>query len=190
MDWAIGDQTGTMTANNVNYVQALRSASVLVQILGEPSYARELQDWADLVSEAINRTLYNPKTGVYDESGDHKGTFAQDTNVLAVLDGIAPAANRLGILHRTQAALSTANGTRAFSDGSGRIDIISPFMSVFEVSALFDSGETAKPRDIWGNTPATTKLFVPSANIPSANTSRRRSMACSPYVIYQLIDIA
>jgi alpha-L-rhamnosidase len=78
---------------------------------------------------------------------------AQDANSLAVLYGVAPGDQASSILQAMETVLRTPNGPRAFSTGSGA-DVISPFISGFDVYAHFEAGDAAGALDltrtVWG----------------------------------------
>jgi hypothetical protein len=73
-------------------------------------------------------------------------TVAQDANSLAVLYGVAPGDQASSILQAMETVLRTPNGPRAFSTGSGA-DVISPFISGFDVYAHFEAGDAAGALD-------------------------------------------
>ena len=161
LDWAIQTQTGAVTEYNALYFRALQNSSAMARLLGDDRYAARLDVVAAQVKQAINAELFDTATGVYDASSDHRGTYAQDANVMAALYGIAAPARATAILAKISAVLDTPNGPRAFSDGTGLSDVISPFVSGFEVEARFESGDEAGAlaliRKLWG------PMAVPSA---------------------------
>ena len=82
MDWHYydGNLTGAVTEYNALYYQALLDGSMLAQAAGFANLAAGYAAQAALVKTAINNTLFNATTGVYDISDSIKGTVAQDAN--------------------------------------------------------------------------------------------------------------
>jgi len=154
MDWALDDQTGAVTAYNAVYYEGLLDMSKVAAALGQPADTRLWAQRAATVKAAVNATLFDAKTGVYDVSTSLRGTYAQDANSLAVLFGIAPRSKAASILTTMNARLATANGPQGFSNGTGLTAVISPFMSAFDVDAELSVGQSAGAlsliRALWG----------------------------------------
>lgn len=153
MDWSIDDNVGSVSEYNTLYAHALHAVAALSQELGMQG-ADELNQQADAIAQKINQKFFNRGTGVYDLSADHRGTVAQDTNALAVLYGVAPVKGAADVLHAADAILATPNGPRAFSDGKNLTELISPFISGYEVDAYFSIGDAEHAlgliRQVWG----------------------------------------
>ena len=158
-DWHPHDQsklTGTVTEFNALYYHALRGAARLAEAIGHEDVGAGYQAEAALVKNAINTTLFDATTGLYDISDQLRGPVAQDANAMAVLFGVAPRNQRAAILQRLAAALDTPNGPLAFSPGSTILSqIISPFISSFDAWARFENGDAvgalALIRTVWGH---------------------------------------
>jgi alpha-L-rhamnosidase len=158
-DWHPHDQsklTGTVTEFNALYYHALREAARLAEAIGHEDVGAGYEAEATLVKKAINTTLFDATTGLYDISDQLRGPVAQDANAMAVLFGVAPRNQRSAILQRLAAALDTANGPLAFSPGSTILSqIISPFISSFDAWARFENGDAdgalALIRTVWGH---------------------------------------
>ena len=158
-DWHPHDQsklTGTVTEFNALYYHALREAARLAEAIDHKDIGAVYEAEAALVKNAINTTLFDATTGLYDISDELRGLVAQDANAMAVLFGVAPRNQRSAILQRLAAALDTVNGPLAFSPGSTILSqIISPFISSFDAWARFENGDAvgalALIRTVWGH---------------------------------------
>jgi alpha-L-rhamnosidase len=158
-DWHPHDQsklTGTVTEFNALYYHALRESARLTEAIGHEDVGADYEAEAALVKNAINTTLFDATTGLYDISDQLRGPVAQDANAMAVLFGVASHNQRSAILQRLAAALDTANGPLAFSPGSTILSqIISPFISSFDAWARFENGDAAGAlaliRTVWGH---------------------------------------
>lgn len=158
MDWHPQDGTkltGTVTAFNVLYYRALRDASLMAWALGDQSNGNAYDAEATLVKNAINGTLFDTATGLYDLSDQIHDVMAQDANALAIAYDVAPPEQRTSILARLAATLGTPNGTMAFTPGSPYSQVVSPFVSSFEVWARFEANDAAGAlaliRNEWGH---------------------------------------
>jgi alpha-L-rhamnosidase len=145
---------GTVTQVDIHYYAALSEAARLADALGQANVAAEYDAEAGLVKDAINATLFDATTGLYDISDSLRGPAAQDANAFAVLFGVAPGSKWNSILGNLKAALNTANGPLAFAPASGFTVIISPFSSSFEAWARFEAGDATGAlsliRTVWG----------------------------------------
>ena len=130
-----------MTAFNALYYRALRDVAYIEASLGNTAKAAAYNQTAGKVRTAINANLRNPGTGTYYLSESDHSTFAQDANAMAVLFGIAPAADVPGILNALK-TLWGPHGSGPFS-GSTYSNLISPFITAFEVEADYLAGDTA-----------------------------------------------
>jgi alpha-L-rhamnosidase len=142
MDWNVNTQIGTVTEYNALYYRALTNAAALAQALGHMDEGAALTQLAALVKSEVNATLFDAAAGRYDLSNLDRTTVAQDANILAVLYGVALPDRTASVLQSTEAALQTPHGPRAFSSGSGA-NVISPFISGFDVYAHFEAGDAA-----------------------------------------------
>ncbi len=158
LDWDYydGAKTGAVTAYNVIYDQTLRDAATMARALGQRAQAATYAQQAASLRAAINRVLFDRATGLYSVSDTAPGSFAQDGNSLAVVDEIAPAAQRAHILAALRKGLpSTPYGPLPFSTGTGYRQAVSPFVTNEEVQARFAAGDTAGAlallRRVWGH---------------------------------------
>jgi alpha-L-rhamnosidase len=156
MDWHYydGALTGAVTEYNALYYQALLDGSVLAQAAGFANLAAGYEAQAALVKTAINSTLFNATTGVYDLSDSIKGKIAQDANSSVIVTGIAPTSAVSPILTTLQTALWTEYGPLSFSANTGFKAYISPFASKIELEARFQANDTTDAltllHDLWG----------------------------------------
>jgi alpha-L-rhamnosidase-like protein len=143
-DWDFydGAKTGVVTVFNDLYYRTLRDLAYIEANLGSTAKAAAYNQTADQVRNAINANLFNPATGTYYLSESDHTTFAQDANALSVLFGIAPAGQVPGILSALR-SLWGPHGSEPFSAGSPYSDLISPFITAFEVEADYQAGNTA-----------------------------------------------
>jgi hypothetical protein len=142
-DWDFydGAKTGTVTAFNDLYYQSLRDVAYIEASLGNTAKAAAYNQTAGRVRDAINANLFNPATGTYYLSESDHSTLAQDANALSVLFGVAPAGKVPGILNALK-TLWGAHGSEPFS-GTTYSNLISPYITAFEVEADYLAGDTA-----------------------------------------------
>ncbi len=142
-DWDFydGAKTGVVTAYNALYYQALRDVAYIEDSLGNAAKAAAYNQTAGKVRNAINASLLNSAAGTYYLSESDHSTLAQDANALAVLFGIAPAADVLRILNSLK-TLWGPHGSEPYS-GTTYSNLISPFITAFEVEADYLAGDTA-----------------------------------------------
>jgi alpha-L-rhamnosidase len=183
---------GTVTQVDIHYYAALREAAQLAIALGQANAAAEYRAEAAAVKEAINATLFNATTGLYDIADSLRGPAAQDADAFAVLFGVAPADKQASILQNLKTALYTANGLLAFAPASGFTVIISPFASSFEAWARFEAGDAVGAlsliRTEWGHmrkgqpfySGGTWERMTPDAVPDSAATSLAHGWASGP----------
>jgi hypothetical protein len=147
-DWDFydGAKTGVVTEFNELYYRSLRDVAYIESNLGNAAQAAADNQSADLVRAAINANLLNSATGTYYLSESDHVTFAQDANALAVLFGIAPAADVPVILTALK-TLWGAHGSAPFS-GTTYSSLISPYITAFEVEADYLAGDTATAEDL------------------------------------------
>jgi hypothetical protein len=141
-DWDFydGAKTGVVTAFNDLYYRALRDVAYIEASLGDTAKADTYNQTADNVKNAINANLFNPATATYYLSESDHTTFAQDANALSVLFGIAPSDKVPGILSALR-TLWGAHGSEPYT-GSTYSNLISPFITAFEVEADYQAGDT------------------------------------------------
>jgi alpha-L-rhamnosidase len=144
-DWDFydGGKNGEVTEYNLLYYKTLLDGAVLASAAGDGAQAATYTTDAANLKAAINAHLYNSATGLYYLSNQDTTTVAQDANSLAVLYGVAPAAQDPAILASLKTDLwTTSYGPQPFS-GSSYADVISPFVSGYELDASFASNDTA-----------------------------------------------
>jgi hypothetical protein len=154
-DWNLETPTGEVTYVNAAYIQALNSAAGLAGALGQTAEAKQWASQAAAVKAAINRRLWDAKTGLYDPSSNLRGSAVQDANVTAILAGIPGRSRARGIVKVLRRALATRYGPVAASaDATGYIRDISPYMGSFNVLADFEAGNESAAlqlmRQEWG----------------------------------------
>jgi alpha-L-rhamnosidase-like protein len=142
-DWDFydGAKTGVVTEFNELYYQDLRDVAYIEANLGNTAKAAAYDQTADHVRDAINANLLSPATGTYYLSETDHTTLAQDANALAVVLGIAPADKVPGILSALK-TLWGPHGSEPFS-GTTYSNLISPYITAFEVEADYLAGDTA-----------------------------------------------
>jgi hypothetical protein len=141
-DWDFydGAKTGVVTAYNALYYRALQDVAYIEAGLGNTAKAAAYNQTAGQVRDAINANLLNPSTGTYYLSESDHATLAQDGNALAVLFGIAPAPDLPRILNSMK-SLWGPHGSEPYS-GTTYSNLISPFITAFEVEADYLAGDT------------------------------------------------
>lgn len=93
-DWAPMDtpSVGVVTHQNCLAVLALKEAAELASWLGESELAREWQEMAEKLSDAINRWLWNDERQAYTDclrDGVQSRVFSQQTQTAAYMAGVA-----------------------------------------------------------------------------------------------------
>ncbi|WP_329457289.1 alpha-L-rhamnosidase-related protein [Streptomyces sp. NBC_01497] len=156
-DWDFydSDKGGEVAAYNILYYKALLDGAGLATAAGEASQAAAYRADAQALKARINERLYDPESGLYKISDTQSGV-AQDANALAVLYGVAPSSKQAEILGKLKSALwTTPYGPLPFSSGAGDRDLVSPFVSGFELQARLAAGDTANAQellhDVWGH---------------------------------------
>lgn len=157
-DWDFydGNKTGEVSAYNMLYYKTLIDGAALASAAGQSSPAATYTANAAALKTAINAHLYNSSLGVYELSNTQTTVVAQDANALAVLYGIAPAANDAAILATLKSDLWTSSyGPVPFSNGSGFSSVISPFVGGFELNARYAANDAADAESLlateWGH---------------------------------------
>lgn len=138
LDWDPydGPKTGVVAKFNMLYYRILTDVAYLERHLGNSGKAAGYLTTAAKVKAAINADFFNPATGAYDSSESSRGTIAQDANSLAVLFGIAPPDKVRGILQALK-SLWGPHGSQAYSANANQSTLISPYITGFEVEALY-----------------------------------------------------
>ena len=151
-DWDFydGAKPGVVTAFNDLYYRALRDVAYIEDNLGNTAKAVAYNQTADNVKNEINANLFNPATGTYYLSESDHTTFAQDANALSVLFGIAPDGKVPGILSALK-TLWGPHGSEPYT-GSTYSNLISPFITAFEVEADYAAGDTGDAEQLLGLT--------------------------------------
>jgi alpha-L-rhamnosidase len=153
-DYYDGNKTGEVTEYNLLYYKALQDGAILATAAGDPSQAAAYTADAAALKSAINAHLHDSATGLYYLSDGDTADVTQDANSLAVLYGVAPASDDARILAALKTDLwTTPYGPRPFS-GGGYADVISPFVSGYELDARFAENDTADAetllKSVWG----------------------------------------
>lgn len=156
-DWDFYDsgKNGEVTAYNVLYYKSLLDGAALATAAGDSADAASYTDQAAALKTAINAHLYNSGNGLYYLSNEDTSTVAQDANVLAVLYGVAPASDVSTILSTLKTDLwTTPYGPKPFT-GSTYADVVSPFISGYELDARLAADDTADAEalltSVWGH---------------------------------------
>jgi len=153
-DYYDGAKTGEVTEYNLLYYKALEDGAILASAAGDSSQAATYTADAAALKTAINAHLYNSSTGLYYLSNGNTTIVAQDANSLAVLYGVAPASDDATILADLKTDLWTTSYGPVPYTGSTYSDVISPFVSGYELDASFAANDTtdadALLNTLWG----------------------------------------
>jgi alpha-L-rhamnosidase len=189
-NWNLEYLSGTLTANNVLYYQALVDGAQLADAVGQTGLGRQYQLQATTLRQAINRTLWDPSLGAYDAGTAERGVVAQDANALALLFGVAPAADVQTILNTMRSRLLTPFGALRVSTPApaGFNQDISPFIGSMQLWAMFAAGDTNGAMQLltseWGpmaaSDPGGTFWERLSSNGTSAGTSYAHGWSTGP----------
>ena len=133
----------------------------MASALGQADAAAAYTAAAAQLRTAINTTLFNASTGLYDVSTAQPGVADQQGNAYAVLYGVAPAPgtsvaallqNLTAALYRTPTA-PNATGPVPVQQSSGSTQV-GPYTSAYELFARFENGDAAGAlaliRNEWG----------------------------------------
>jgi alpha-L-rhamnosidase len=155
-DYYDGDKTGEVTEYNILYDKALLDGAMLATAVGQTAQASTYTQEAAALKTAINAHLFDSSTGLYDISNTQTTGVAQDANSLAVLYGVAPAADDASILAALKSDLWTNQyGPVPFSASSGNSQRPSPYASGYELDARLAAGDTADAEQLlttlWGH---------------------------------------
>ena len=156
-DWDFYDpgKTGAVTEYNLLYYKALLDGAVLATAAGDTTDAATYTSDAAALKTAVNDNLYDSSTGLYYLSNTDTTTVAQDANSLAVLYGVAPAADDATLLAALKTDLwTTPYGPEPFT-GSTYSSVISPYVTGYEVDASLSANDTADAesllKTVWGD---------------------------------------
>ncbi|MFJ8988835.1 alpha-L-rhamnosidase C-terminal domain-containing protein [Streptomyces sp. NPDC102279] len=156
-DWNFydSDKGGEVSAYNILYYKTLLDGAALATAAGEASQAAAYRADAETLKTRINERLYDSKSGLYKISDTQSGV-AQDANALAVLYGVAPPSKHEEILAKLKSVLwNTPYGPLPFSSDAGNKELVSPFISGFELQARLADGDTANAQEllhnVWGH---------------------------------------
>lgn len=156
-DWDFYDsgKNGEVTAYNVLYYKSLLDGATLATASGDSADAAAYTNRAAALKTAINAHLYNSGNGLYYLSNADTTTVAQDANALAVLYGVAPASDVSTILSALKTDLwTTPYGPKPFT-GSTYADVVSPFISGYELDARLAANDTSDAEAllsaVWGH---------------------------------------
>ncbi|MFJ9348576.1 alpha-L-rhamnosidase C-terminal domain-containing protein [Streptomyces sp. NPDC101237] len=157
-DWDFydGDKGGEVSAYNVLYYKTLLDAADLATAADRPLVAAQYSTDAAALKERINARLYDPDTGLYKISDTQTTGTAQDANATAVLYGVASPAQSKTILAKLKTNLwTTPYGPLPYSKDTGYRELISPFVSGFELQARLENDDTANAEELldteWGH---------------------------------------
>jgi alpha-L-rhamnosidase len=155
-DYYDGAKTGEVTEYNILYYKALLDGAMLATAAGQTSQAATYTSEAAALKTAINANLFDSSTGLYYISNTQTTGVAQDANSLAVLYGVAPAADDASILASVKTDLWTSQyGPEPFTSNAGYSSVISPYISGYNLDALLSTGDTADAESLlttlWGH---------------------------------------
>jgi alpha-L-rhamnosidase len=155
-DYYDGAKTGEVTEYNILYYKALLDGAMLATAAGQTSQAATYTSDAAALKTAINAHLFDSSTGLYYISNTQTTGVAQDANSLAVLYGVAPAADDASILASLKTDLWTSQyGPEPFTANAGDSSVISPYISGYNLDALLTTGDTADAESLlttlWGH---------------------------------------
>lgn len=148
VDWDFYDSFGSKPLKNgvnaefnIIYYRTLQDMAYLENALGNTAQADAYTATAATVKAAINADLWNPTTGAYDESEGARGVIGQDANSLALLYGVAPPDDDASIVAALK-SLWGPHGSAAYSANADASPLISPYMTGYEVEALYAIGDS------------------------------------------------
>jgi alpha-L-rhamnosidase len=155
-DYYDGAKTGEVTEYNILYYKALLDGAQLATAAGQSAQATTYTQEAAALKTAINAHLFNSSTGLYYDSNTQTTGVAQDANALAVLYGVAPAADDASILAALKTDLWTNQyGPLPFTASTGYAQEVSPYASGYELDARLATGDTADAEQLltteWGH---------------------------------------
>ncbi len=150
------DKGGEVSAYNILYYKTLVDGASLATAVGDTSTAASYTAQADALKSRINARLFDTGTGLYKISDTRTTGTAQDANALAVLYGVAPPEQQAAILDKLKTDLwTTPYGPLPYSGDAGYSDLISPFVSGFELQARLAADDTANAEALlhteWGH---------------------------------------
>lgn len=146
-DYYDGPKKGAVTSFNALYYRVLCDVADMADAVGKKDEAQHLRSSAQALRATINRVLFNTRTGLYDVSDQERGTVSQDSNVLAVLYGVASKEASPAILAKLRTQLSTQYGPKPFGEMRYK-PMISPFISGFELVSRFETDDDLSAFDL------------------------------------------
>jgi Bacterial alpha-L-rhamnosidase C-terminal domain/Bacterial alpha-L-rhamnosidase 6 hairpin glycosidase domain len=193
LDWDLydGPKTGGVTEFNALYYHDLLAGADMARALGDDDQADAYASQAAALRHAINTTLYDTPTGVYDISTEKRGSIAEDANVAAVLYGVASPARAEEVLSKLK-QLWISTGSEPFSSDTGYSTLVSPFINGFDVQARFASADTTSAyallRRVWGQmvtpgnqyTGAFWENYTPSGMVSDGSISLAHGWSSAP----------
>ncbi|MGH2886262.1 MAG: alpha-L-rhamnosidase C-terminal domain-containing protein, partial [Solirubrobacteraceae bacterium] len=180
-----------VTEFNALYYHDLLAGAELARALGDDDQADAYASQAAALRHAINTTLYDTSTGVYNISTEKRGTIGEDANVAAVLYGVAQSARAEKILAKLK-QLWIPTGSEPFSPDTGYSTLVSPFINGFDVQARFAAGDTVDAysllRRVWGRmvtpgdqyTGAFWENYTPSGAVSNGSISLAHGWSSGP----------
>ncbi|HEU5265388.1 MAG TPA: alpha-L-rhamnosidase C-terminal domain-containing protein, partial [Jatrophihabitans sp.] len=145
MDWAFdnGPSVGEVSYFNMLYYHLLTEMNYLESHVGSTAQAAEDLRLAAALKARINDKLYSPSLKSYVYTDAKSNVIPQDADVASVLWGIAPTDEIATILNTVKTELWRDHGTAPWSDNAGFRDVMSPYITGFEVDARFATGDSA-----------------------------------------------
>jgi len=149
---------------NAVYYKALKDASALANVMGEPQLSSAYAQRAEKVKAALHQYLWNAVAGAFSDSTVDFVHIPEDGNSLALLyDLVDDPAEKASILTYLKNAMWTPWGstnvdvpyTETLFDVPFHNKRVVPFVNYFEVMARFHVGDEAGAFDLmkrcWGN---------------------------------------
>ena len=157
-DWDFYDagKTGEVTEYNMLYYKALLDGAMLATAAGETAQAATYTTEAAALKTAINAHLFDSATGLYYLSNTQTTGVAQDANSLAVLYGVAPAADDTSILAALKTDLwTTTYGPMPFTSSAATPRPSAPTSAVTSWTPGWPPATPPTPRRCWTPSGAT-----------------------------------
>ena len=149
-DYAFLPRSGEITYYNAAYVQSLKAAAGIANLLGRTADASRWTARAATVAAAVNDRLWDANAGAYLDSGSGPVRHAQDGNAMAVTSGIADPTRAASALAHLAATTAQPYGN-AFMDNDtifgGASQRVYAFTSYPELVARFQTGVAASALD-------------------------------------------
>ncbi len=98
-DWKdVMRRSGKVAYTNMLLYKAFDSMALLAEAMNDSSAAAECRGLAEATKTAINKEIWNDKTGYYRDSNEAPEAFSADGNILAVIFGVADKARTDSIM--------------------------------------------------------------------------------------------